>query len=451
MTELEFAGGYTHDPQFTPAEENPPEEEEPEEDTPEEGPVRDRALIVGDSQAQGSLGLEFERQLKAMGYAVTRSSMQGETGPQVYNRLVSNYESSGNPALVVAIFGSNGSLSQTMQAAQDMIAFCKVKGATLIAVGPGPAVEITDIPLARTVFGDGITTTDHWTTGPGASRNDDRSAASDYIDELGFSDGVFGYGIMSNMDAGDALDDVYTRQPDGVHIVNGADKIAAEVLTVVSGKADIKPVTQGTVSDDTQYNSSATGLDLTDPENYKNMTLDDAEAPRKNTLKSVIARYRSNPPSYDGEFDKAGAKYGFDPNFLRALAAVESEFVPAGKSPVGARGLMQLMPGTATSFGLKVDESSNDPKADERLDPVKSIDAAGKALVWMKNAGMGTDNYPELAGCYNKGPGIGKEGKNNPDLEPRMNIYVRIPETRNHMQLVMGAYHEFGGTGYLIE
>jgi soluble lytic murein transglycosylase-like protein len=44
--------------------------------------------------------------------------------------------------------------------------------------------------------------------------------------------------------------------------------------------------------------------------------------------------------------------YGLDARLVVALVAVESSWNPAAQSPVGARGLGQLMPGTAAGLGV---------------------------------------------------------------------------------------------------
>ena len=78
------------------------------------------------------------------------------------------------------------------------------------------------------------------------------------------------------------------------------------------------------------------------------------------------------------------------------LAEVESAFDPLALSPAGARGLYQLMPGTARELGLK----TNLP--DERADPQKSAEAAARRLGALYRR---FDDWPLALAAYNVGAG----------------------------------------------
>lgn len=58
-------------------------------------------------------------------------------------------------------------------------------------------------------------------------------------------------------------------------------------------------------------------------------------------------------PSLPSLLADAGNRHGLDPALLKSMIAAESNFNPRAVSSKGARGLMQLMPGTADLLGVK--------------------------------------------------------------------------------------------------
>jgi soluble lytic murein transglycosylase-like protein len=62
----------------------------------------------------------------------------------------------------------------------------------------------------------------------------------------------------------------------------------------------------------------------------------------------------ANPPaSLQAMIDEAAARYGVEPALVHAVVRAESDFDHLAISPAGARGLMQLMPGTASLVGVR--------------------------------------------------------------------------------------------------
>ncbi|HUP46921.1 MAG TPA: lytic transglycosylase domain-containing protein, partial [Thermoanaerobaculia bacterium] len=88
----------------------------------------------------------------------------------------------------------------------------------------------------------------------------------------------------------------------------------------------------------------------------------------------------------------AARRYKLDPLLLAAVARRESGFRARAVSPVGARGIMQLMPATARELGVK-----------NSFDPRQNINGGAKYLRRLMNQYRGNINLALAA--YNAGPG----------------------------------------------
>lgn len=107
--------------------------------------------------------------------------------------------------------------------------------------------------------------------------------------------------------------------------------------------------------------------------------------PYNDIVKNHIIRYSEKMPSTMGRilgvcdyympiFQEIFDKYDL-PEELRAMAVIESALNPLAVSRAGAKGMWQFMYQTAKLYGLHIDSF-----VDERLDPVKSADAAARYL-----------------------------------------------------------------------
>ncbi len=122
--------------------------------------------------------------------------------------------------------------------------------------------------------------------------------------------------------------------------------------------------------------------------------------------------------SYDTYIRASAARHGVDPGLMKAMMHTESAFNPNARSPVGAQGLMQLMPATARRFNVSNPWS-----------PADNIEGSAKYIAWLMRR---FNNNVEFAiAGYNAGEG-------------NVDKYGGIPpfkETRNYVKKVMSRYH----------
>jgi len=104
----------------------------------------------------------------------------------------------------------------------------------------------------------------------------------------------------------------------------------------------------------------------------------------------VPFRGKKGDQAYDRYILSAADRYDMDPAVIKAVIMAESGFNPRAVSRAGARGLMQLMPRTASALGVE-----------DALDPQANIMGGTKYLKKLMNR---FDNNIELAlAAYNAG------------------------------------------------
>lgn len=121
--------------------------------------------------------------------------------------------------------------------------------------------------------------------------------------------------------------------------------------------------------------------------------------------------------------EEAAARYGLDPNLIRAVMKRESGGHRKAVSPKGASGLMQLMPGTAAHYGVK-----------NIFDPAQNIDAGAHYLADLIK--MFEGDLRLVFAAYNAGPGaVNKYGGVPPFAETRAYVPAVM---RNYTRLSTG-------------
>lgn len=137
-----------------------------------------------------------------------------------------------------------------------------------------------------------------------------------------------------------------------------------------------------------------------------------------NDYGSSAASKSGTRDAYDSYIMSSASRHGVNPGLMKAMMHTESAFNPNARSPVGAQGLMQLMPATARRFNVS-----------NAWNPAENIEGSAKYIAWLMK--RFNNNVEFAVAGYNAGEG-------------NVDKYNGIPpfkETRNYVKSVMSRYN----------
>lgn len=131
-----------------------------------------------------------------------------------------------------------------------------------------------------------------------------------------------------------------------------------------------------------------------------------------------------NPADFEHHVRAAASHYDIDPQLIKAVIKVESNFDHLAVSEKGARGLMQLMPGTAAEMNVY-----------NLFDPRENI--MGGACYLKQLLGRFNGNLPLTLAAYNAGPTAVERCGGIPNFE----------ETQRYVRSVLLYYRKLTAAG----
>ena len=148
-------------------------------------------------------------------------------------------------------------------------------------------------------------------------------------------------------------------------------------------------------------------------------------------MSSMLALSQYYFPIFEEIFDRYGL-----PKELKYMAVIESAFNPVAVSRAGEKGMWQFMYNTAKMYGLTINSF-----VDERLDPVKSADAAAR---YMRDAYRIFGDWNLAISSYNCGSGNVNKAMRRSGSREFWPVYNYLPrETRGYVPAFVGAMYAF--------
>ena len=149
---------------------------------------------------------------------------------------------------------------------------------------------------------------------------------------------------------------------------------------------------------------------------------DSAQSANAKIMTANSHGHQASPDEVDQSIVMAAARHNVDPNLVRAVIRVESNFNSNAVSRTGAMGLMQLMPKTARQLKVK-----------NPFDAEQNVDAGVRHLKYLLENYNGDVNLTLAA--YNAGEGAVKRNRGVP----------HFAETQDYVRRITNIY--YGGSG----
>lgn len=174
------------------------------------------------------------------------------------------------------------------------------------------------------------------------------------------------------------------------------------IVSAVPARADVLEIADG----EARWVAGGTAAPAAAPLDVSGLPANAIADPARHAI-GVPERYRSKVAELSARFD-------LSPSLIEALVWQESRWRENAVSPVGARGLAQLMPGTARELGV-------DPN-----DPFMNLEGGARYLREQLDRFDG--DLEKALAAYNAGPG----------RVQRANGIPRIRETQHYVAAIMG-------------